>query len=302
MVDGMLKTLLTLGEKIMNKKPKTHVAIVMDRSGSMGRIAQQAIDHYNEQRTQMMENAKDQDITVSLVTFNANVFEHNWLTPAGQLAEADSHSYHPAGATAWYDALGYTIDKLKKTTNPDEDTAYLVISISDGEENDSKHYGNRFNPSVIRSMIDECNATGKWTFTYMGCSDEDIKKVARDIGIPIENMGRWSNENAEVAAHSLRRSTARTNMYYAARAKGQTACSNVYSDVQGLAANFVDDDNQPSSQPDFFKSNPGFEMQAQKILAQKNNCQIGDKVLAEGRNPDTTYLDLTCAKPVTFDK
>jgi len=221
------------------KKPTTHVAIILDRSGSMCSIASQAVDHYNEQRTQMVENSKDQNITVSLVTFNGNVFEHEWLEPATKLAEADRGSYIPNGSTAWFDALGYTIKKLKETTTPDDDTAYLVMSISDGEENSSSHYNSR----DIRSLIEGCEVTGKWTFSYMGCSNENLKEVAKQTGIPISNMGLWSNSNAEIAANSLNNSTKRTSSYYASRARGMVATANLYSDTVGAAADFTKEED-----------------------------------------------------------
>ena len=61
-----------------NKNPKTHVAIVLDKSGSMGDTKDATISGYNEHVQQLKKNAQDgQEILVSLVTFNGEVFECN---------------------------------------------------------------------------------------------------------------------------------------------------------------------------------------------------------------------------------
>ncbi len=225
------------------KKPTTHVAIVLDRSGSMFHIARQAVDYYNEQRTQAIENTKDQNITLSLVTFNKNVFEHDWLADPKTLAEADRDSYRPSGSTAWYDALGYTIDKLRETTNEEEDTAYLVISISDGEENDSTHYGNCHDTSVIHSLIKDCEGSGKWTFSYMGCSKANLEEVARNVGISLSNMALWDASNAHAAKAGFDQETVAKGAYYTARTRGVKATSHLYSN-SNCAADFT---KQPAS-------------------------------------------------------
>ena len=46
----------------MTKKPKTHVAIVLDRSSSMHGQREKAVEGYNEHVQQLKIDAKDQDI------------------------------------------------------------------------------------------------------------------------------------------------------------------------------------------------------------------------------------------------
>ena len=125
-------------------KQKTHVAIILDRSGSMSSQRNKTVDGYNEQVQQMKENAQDQDITCSLITFNGNVVEHFWKQSADQLEESNYESYVPSGMTALYDALGYVIDKMMAEDDGDEDTAYLFTVISDGGENSSSDATRRY--------------------------------------------------------------------------------------------------------------------------------------------------------------
>ena len=69
-------------------KPKTHVAIILDRSGSMSGTRMPTVTGYNEQIEQVQNDSKDQDILVSLVTFNGHVYEHFWNESADKLTKA----------------------------------------------------------------------------------------------------------------------------------------------------------------------------------------------------------------------
>ena len=215
------------------KNPKTHVAIVLDKSGSMGRTKDQAVAGYNEQVQELKENAKDgQEILVSLVTFNGKVYEHIWNEPVENLSEADPADYTPLGATAMRDAVGYTVQKLMDTTDPDEENvAYLVIVISDGQTNSDRH----FSTGAVRELVEGCEATDKWTFTYMGCSKKYMEELARDYGIPCSNMASWSNATADSATKGMRRSVARSSEYFGARGRGDTKSEFYMCDVPSVA-------------------------------------------------------------------
>jgi len=229
----------------MTTKPKTHVGIVLDRSGSMGHIKRQAIDHFNEQVELAQNNSAEQDITFTLVTFNENVFEHHVAEPVTQVAKADADSYQPNGGTALWDAVGYTIKKMQEATEGDKEASYLLIIISDGEENQSTHYTS----AHVREMIDGCQATGRWTVSYVGCDEKYLYRIAQATNIPISNMGVWSNENAEVATKSLRRSTMRYDNYYQSRNAGEASTDMLMSDAIGACANFVDDSPSQTAPP-----------------------------------------------------
>jgi uncharacterized protein YegL len=212
-------------DKNMDKKMKTYVALVLDQSGSMSATKEDAVKGYNEQIQQMKINAKDQEIFCSLVTFNGDVFEHLWCEPAEKLTEASGDDYKCEGSTAMRDAVGYTIDKLRKTTDDKEDVAYLVIIVSDGDENASKH----FSVEALRELKDSVDKTGKWTFTYMGCDEKYLKKVAQEMNIPISNVARWSNSSAELAGFGQHQNAVKMGGYYRNRAKGMTAQACVHS-------------------------------------------------------------------------
>lgn len=225
-------------------KQKTIVAIILDKSGSMNSAREETVTGYNLEVQAAKQAAEEgQDIQVCLVTFNGDVFEHLWLQPADQLEESNYTSYTPNGNTAMYDAMGYVINKLQKTVEDDENTAYLIKTISDGEDNSSVH----FTPQQFNNLREECEANGRWTFAFMGCDEASLKKVAQDTGISLQNMAAWSNKSRGRAVHAMHANVRSSQNYYAARSEGVLRSSGFYSDQLGLAANFADADPQVGS-------------------------------------------------------
>lgn len=213
-------------------KPKTYVAIVLDKSGSMAATKTSAISGFNEQVQQLKEDSKTQEIYCSLVTFNGEVFEHLWNVPAEKLLEASVDEFQPNGSTAMLDAVGYTVQKLLNTTNhEDPNTAYLIVTISDGQTNQDHHY----NWNALKELTQGCEATKKWTFTYMGCSKEYMEQLSSNIGTNVSNMASWSNQTAAAAGTGFKNMRSRQAKYFAERSMGQTAASNYASDNLGVA-------------------------------------------------------------------
>lgn len=252
-------------------KPKTYVSLILDQSGSMCSTKEQAVQGYNEQVQQMKLNAKDQEIFCSLVTFNGEVFEHLWCEEASKLNESTSEDYLTEGATAMRDAIGYTVNKLLATTDSkDPNTAYLVVIISDGEENSSKH----FSEPALKELIQSVQATKKWTFTYMGCDDEYLRKVAVATSIPLENMAKWSNATPSMAVRGMKAANRKLRSFYGARASGQTCSSNLYNaDCGGGAADFTTEDNDEVAAP--FLKNVDPTLNLHDSLAQNLNVHHG---------------------------
>ena len=63
----------------MSDKPQTtYVALVLDRSGSMSSLREDAVAWYNEQVDEIQGKAgkNGQRVITSLVTFNDEIFEH----------------------------------------------------------------------------------------------------------------------------------------------------------------------------------------------------------------------------------
>lgn len=176
----------------------THVALILDKSGSMGGIAEAAVNHYNDQIRSFKKIAAEEggDVKVSLVTFSTDVYEHLWDVTAADLQECRQGDYVADGWTSLLDAIGYAVDKLRETTDyQNPDNVYLVVIITDGQENHSSHYNN----GVVNEMIDSLQKTNRWTFTFMGCDRHYITEIAQQLNVPLANCALWDNSSMKRA-------------------------------------------------------------------------------------------------------
>lgn len=202
---------------------RTYVVMILDKSGSMEDIKKVALNGFNEHiQTLISEGDKGGETFVSLVTFNSKVNADYFNVPTGSLRELTEEAYQPNGWTAYYDAVAYTLDRLKNETNFDDpNNAYLIICISDGDDNRSKT-----SKSAIAKRISQLKETNKWTFVYIG-ANQNLDDIQNGLNIDAGNVYRgWdasSLESTAVMADSMNKNS---RMYFAARSKGLTSVSN----------------------------------------------------------------------------
>lgn len=223
-------------------KMTTYIAIVLDSSGSMASTKRQTVQGFNEQVQQAKINAKEQkdigEYKACVVTFNGEVFEHQWLVPIEELQEASFDDYEPDGSTAMRDAVGYTIQKLLDTTNPnDPNVAYFIYIVSDGEENQSKHYS----IAGLNELVQSVERRPNFTISYLGCSAKYLKEISIQTGTPLSNMAAWSNASPELAAGGWQTSNKRIDKLYKARAKGIVKLECLQSDDVAVCADYSDE-------------------------------------------------------------
>ena len=165
---------------INNSTMKTRIfnLIIIDESGSMQSIKKQAIDSVNE-TIQTIRSAQtkyeDQEHYVSLITFNDDVKTVYDCVPVSEVKELTSENYHPDCCTALYDAMGLSVNALRKKVA--EIDKVLVTVVTDGYENASKEYSGK----AIKALVDELKANG-WVFAYIG-ANQDMEAVAASISI-----------------------------------------------------------------------------------------------------------------------
>jgi hypothetical protein len=164
---------------------RNHIAIVLDESGSMAAMRREIMEAFNEQVETIRESAMDQPTTVSLVKFNTSVPDPvYWTRSVDVMHPLREEDYSPHGLTAMLDAVGLTIDRLRALPDAEsENTSFLVLILSDGQENNSR----RFTYADIAERIEELEHTDRWTFAYMG-ANQDLAAVAEGLSIPRSNM------------------------------------------------------------------------------------------------------------------
>lgn len=152
--------------------------IIIDESGSMYCIKKEAINSVNE-TIQTIRSAQkkheDQEHYVSLVTFNDEVKTIYECVSVNEVKELNDETYVPDCCTALYDAMGTSLNALRKKVA--EDDKVLVTVVTDGYENASKEY----NGKAIKTLVDELKAKG-WIFAYIG-ANQDVEAVAATISI-----------------------------------------------------------------------------------------------------------------------
>lgn len=176
---------------------KTYYHLIIDKSGSMASCVNETISGYNEQIQMIRDLQKlnpDQEILVSLTAFNHFVSHITTCSKPEDAALLTTETYVPDGSTALLDAIGESVMSLKSRAsdefNNDKATAVVVI-ITDGYENASRF----FSVNNVRNLIRELEATGKWTFSFLG-ADIAALEQAQNLNIQKANAASYSKADS----------------------------------------------------------------------------------------------------------
>ena len=161
-------------------KKRVFNLIIVDESGSMSSIRQQAFSGMNETLQTIKicaEKNPDMEQYVTLITFDSDHTRFHYDNAKGTsvvpLKESD---YRPGGCTPLYDAIGTGIAKVNAQTQ--EGDSVLVTIITDGYENASREYDLK----MVKNLIDKLTAQN-WTFAFIGTDDLDVEGMAASMGI-----------------------------------------------------------------------------------------------------------------------
>ena len=99
------------------KNKTTLYHFIVDQSGSMNGMEQQAIAGFNTQLEKIQDLEKtmpDQKFLCSLTFFNSEVQDILKNEPVKQIELLSNNNYRPDGMTALLDAVGGSIDRIEK--------------------------------------------------------------------------------------------------------------------------------------------------------------------------------------------
>lgn len=157
----------------------TELVFILDRSGSMSGLESDTIGGYNS----MLSKQKDAEgeAVVTTVLFNHDYeLLHDRINVKG-VAPLTTKDYEVSGTTALLDAVGHTINKIKKAQNATmkEHRAEKVLFVitTDGLENSSRE----FDYKKIKQMIQKQKECG-WEFIFLGANIDAIG-TASELGI-----------------------------------------------------------------------------------------------------------------------
>ena len=208
----------------MQNKHQVHNLIILDESGSMSSIKSLIINGFNElvQSIKGIEKQfPEQEHIISMVSFNDldNKILH-FVQPVNKLDSINDSTYNPASMTPLYDAMGFSISKLKQYLEGKENYSVLVTILTDGEENASKEYTR----SVIKNLVNDLKQQN-WTFTYIG-ADHDVEGMA--FRLSIDNTMSFDKNDQDIRRMFASESKSRVKFSFGIR-DGELVNNDFYS-------------------------------------------------------------------------
>ena len=174
------------------KKDYTHVAMVIDRSGSMS-------SSWNDVKGGYAQFINDQKSQPGKCTFTLTVFDHE-IDSLEDFTDIQSVSPNlsvsPRGSTALLDAIGRTVVKvgesLAKMDENERPEKVLVIIQTDGFENASLEFTNQ----SVKDLIKEQEDKYKWEFSFIGASLQSVAQ-AQTFGFKAANSAFYNQSNSK---------------------------------------------------------------------------------------------------------
>lgn len=159
----------------------THLTLVVDRSGSMADIKNDAQGGINTLIAEQF--AEDGKLTVTLVDFDD---EFQDITRMG--SSPFTYELSPRGSTALLDAVGKEIARtgaeLAALPEAQRPGKVLFVVVTDGEENAS----NEFTLETVRAAIANQRDNYQWAFQFIGA--EEAAWQGRNLGMNSASFNR----------------------------------------------------------------------------------------------------------------
>lgn len=179
---------------------KIYNLVILDRSGSMMRLREVAVQGYNEtldviRAAQQQYNLEQQNL-VTLTLFNHLVTDVYDCDTVQNLPNLLMQDYQPDGMTAMYDAIGLSLTKLQRKLNKLENATAVVTIISDGLENASHIYS----LDRVAKLIDSMKNQGVM-FVFMG-TNQNVQQTAEALHIDDYKIFEYSTEGMKEAWQS----------------------------------------------------------------------------------------------------
>jgi uncharacterized protein YegL len=164
---------------------KVHIAMVLDRSGSMEEARFDAVSAVNRYLAHVRSD-KSMDARLSVVVFDSQGIDTiRDRVPVSACADVALSEYEPRGATPLLDAVGYSVGIVDCLTRKDE--RRIMAIVTDGLENASREYTRE----QLRVLLDRKQREDGWLILYMGAGHDSFSQASQ-IGIPTRHTADFS--------------------------------------------------------------------------------------------------------------
>jgi uncharacterized protein YegL len=158
----------------------TEIVCVVDRSGSMSVIRDDAIGGFNSFLKD--QKALDKPCRLTYVQFDDKYEVIHNAVPLAEVPLLTAATYVPRGWTALYDAVGRTIDmvgaRLAALPEAERPAKIIFLILTDGQENSSKEY----ETARINEMITHQREAYQWEFVFLA-ANQDAMMAGNKMGI-----------------------------------------------------------------------------------------------------------------------
>lgn len=199
--------------KTFLQKPITHVAFVIDASGSMGQHAQAVVDVFDNQIKFLARRSEelDQEARVAIYVFDDVV--HCLYSSLDVLRMPSLKGLYQVGnTTALLAATLLAQEDLAQTFTKYGDHAFLTFVITDGFENASP----RGTQEKLVKLLAEQAAEGRWTIAAL-VPGQNSRIAMQDLGFPAGNIEVWDIHSATGVEEAGKRIQASTDAYMTSR-------------------------------------------------------------------------------------
>lgn len=222
--------------KLVVSDKVNYISFIIDKSGSMSSLIREAIKALNEniETIKSESNKNNQKTFISVYSFNGaydcirHQIESSYFKPIGE------NEIYVGGNTALLDTVGYALELQESNytgaaSKSNVDTSYVVMAITDGEENASR----RWNKFSLSEFIRRLQATDRWTITLL-VPPHRGSAIAKSLNVPEGNVREWFattqgiREYAAVNRESF-------GAFYSARSAGKSSVKTFYTDLSNVS-------------------------------------------------------------------
>lgn len=214
----------------MKQALKNHVAVVIDKSGSMCTIMDETVKVFNNQIKFLRDISilKDQETRISVYTFNSRT--ECLISDVDVARPMEIGRVQSGGSTALLDACNLALEDFKLLPQKYGDHSFVLYLLTDGEENAS-----RMNAEDFKKMI------GKLPDNVSVCGfvpNRNGVEYLKALGVPEGNIDKWDATEKGIEEVGRKFEKSMSN-YYTARTSGTRKVVDMLKDLDNVTVKDV---------------------------------------------------------------